>query len=891
MSYEHTFTSTTLEVAIPDTSLDFPSHESIDTWLDRVRLGSVDRNQTFFDEQLYALLIVRIKQPAPEADAPPQHLLAFLAHLQVSFEATYISPVPDVPQDSRVTLASPPRGSSLSKLNPRLSLHPSILPPNTPNPTPAAAEHDRKYVTSEGTILLAGIWGQSSSQDAKEGFTLLWSSEEQLWVAIYSFSLTVSFIRLSVPDPLLCLTVSATLRDKPITTASSKHPLASFFAKLGSQSTLIELDSLASPNGDVQEDSTEAELHGFEEVNLLQGLHAGPTFGTGTAKVTLPSTRLGIVSRQKLFSLAPINLPTPEPPEPSPMTALRTVHPTLRKSFRKTLHTVSGFRVRMRTVFVPYVLLPRRASSTFGAISDDGEDERDKREAGNEERTVVLCIEIENSGESGPHVGFQVEKVDVSVSGDDAEAHLIGWNEASIENAEECRVFPLQIDAHAQYNLLYAVWFLHPPDELKGPMLGRAPNAGTNSDLQRAVAIYVHGKPYEKQYPQSQNGTVDSPCSFLYPTQTFASRWNCILDLGAHDSQNPDLDPPSSANRYPNVLPEPASPFPLSGSRAGGFFSEYSSPSTAPRSGLIAGTQRFSLPNRTVSPPFKTSHRYSDQTPTSSNRSAYVPPSQSFAAAAQFLHSPTTYAPVFSPGFRMDGDFYLEQPPLTPAYPPHSPHQPSPTSQGPITAQGVGMAGPSVETKRERGSGLGLPSSGLPMTPTLGANRGVDLAEQQGLSAEMLQKLENGESVVVSVRLMSPRDQEDLREAEEIDERIYPLSKFTIEVFVFNRSAWTRRFELSCPSFARMKRKERVMSQYGVMEKSENKLGYAGILPVDNRVRIGPLLPSACQTVRMRFLAVTPGVHSIDALTLTDIESGHAMNLRSVMDVVVHEMT
>jgi len=30
----------------------------------------------------------------------------------------------------------------------------------------------------------------------------------------------------------------------------------------------------------------------------------------------------------------------------------------------------------------------------------------------------------------------------------------------------------------------------------------------------------------------------------------------------------------------------------------------------------------------------------------------------------------------------------------------------------------------------------------------------------------------------------------------------------------------------------------------------------------------------------MDFLALTPGVHAIDALTLTDVETGYAMNLR-----------
>jgi hypothetical protein len=43
-----------------------------------------------------------------------------------------------------------------------------------------------------------------------------------------------------------------------------------------------------------------------------------------------------------------------------------------------------------------------------------------------------------------------------------------------------------------------------------------------------------------------------------------------------------------------------------------------------------------------------------------------------------------------------------------------------------------------------------------------------------------------------------------------------------------------------------------------------------------------PLRPTACQSVRMDFLAVLPGVHSIDTLTLTDTESGFSMNLRYV---------
>lgn len=143
--------------------------------------------------------MVRINHPTSgtpaDTDHPPPDLLAFLAHLQVSLEATYISslpaPVPDVPHSSR--LSAPPRTTSLamkhaSRLNPH---HPSILPPSTPNPTPAAADHDRRYVTSEGTLLLASIWGQNMSEDSRESFALLWSDEEQVWVATYQLAFTV----------------------------------------------------------------------------------------------------------------------------------------------------------------------------------------------------------------------------------------------------------------------------------------------------------------------------------------------------------------------------------------------------------------------------------------------------------------------------------------------------------------------------------------------------------------------------------------------------------------------------------------------------------------------------------------------------------------------------
>ena len=152
---------------------------------------------THLDEQLQSMLTFRVEHPTPsspaDADHPPPALLALLAHIQISLEATYISSEPTTTQDSvrNARLSAPPRASQAQNNLLSQPHHPSILPPTTPHPTPSSAEHDRRYVTSEGTLLLAHIWGQDSSEDSLEAFSLLWSDREQLWVAIYRLSFTV----------------------------------------------------------------------------------------------------------------------------------------------------------------------------------------------------------------------------------------------------------------------------------------------------------------------------------------------------------------------------------------------------------------------------------------------------------------------------------------------------------------------------------------------------------------------------------------------------------------------------------------------------------------------------------------------------------------------------
>ncbi|KAG8723130.1 hypothetical protein FRC12_024530 [Ceratobasidium sp. 428] len=108
------------------------------------------------------------------------------------------------------------------------------------------------------------------------------------------------------------------------------------------------------------------------------------------------------------------------------------------------------------------------------------------------------------------------------------------------------------------------------------------------------------------------------------------------------------------------------------------------------------------------------------------------------------------------------------------------------------------------------------------------------------------------------------------------------MDTFSLEVFVFNESEVVRRCEISCPA---RKRWRQETAERSLDEPSGNQ---AGIFPLENHIRIGPLRPGTCQSVRMRFLAVQPGAYTVDTLTLTDTETGFATNLKDVMNVVVH---
>lgn len=619
---------------------------------------------------------------------------------------------------------------------------------------------------------------------------------------------------------------------------------------------------------------------------------------------------MGESVRKQAFGLAVPDWVAPSPLTTTP-TTYRPSHPTLRKAFRKTLRTVSGFRVRMRTVFVPYFMLPKRGKKSakkgrkaLRSAGSDSEDldpldlhEQELLEAGNEEHTVVLCVEVENGGESS--AGFCVENVKVTVGGEGAQTHLIGWGDNGF--LESDLVFPLLLGPHEQYNLLYAVAFTRSPetDEFSLARGRGLPGAPVLQEMQRAVAIIINGKPYEVNRSETTVDAALKPEDLSYPTKTFPSRWNCILDLSPQSTNRLSLGAPGGTQR--EALPTPASPFPGAGqsmSRPGsaavqqGILTKPGTPSSAKAPApVVAGNKRFTmsamdaqvtdsyfdLGKRLTSPvnyrsgtsllnPANQRDTYaqsgfqqtSPSTPTgglsvntlAGTRSSYLPPS---ATMKTFSRTPsTTYGPLSPPlpslpiprshsyGHVQDDSISSQIAdiiPPTPAYPafPSSPPPGTPHWQGPVASLQSGAVGPSVEIRREKGPN----AAGIPPTPgpRVSAAGGFAQMQSQGETLRDVVAADGpGEPVVVSVGLMRDVDGEAVSTG---IGKIYPLDQFTLDIFVFNRSSWTRRFEVSYPDRRKQRREKLYFEGAAGAEGKSTTSDDPGIIPLANRVRIG----------------------------------------------------
>ena len=630
--------------------------------------------------------------------------------------------------------------------------------------------------------------------------------------------------------------MSITLRDKPLLRSPARSAVYRLLEGRTDTNT-GESGPATAPNG-TQAAGWDDKSDSLQEINLLGGLKDAPSFSEAESALDLPTTRIGTFIRRHAYSLPPIKRQNAR--LTSTPSSARSLIPTLRKSYRKTLATVSGFRVRMRTLFVPYVFMS-------GA---------EEREAGNEERSVVLCVEVENSGESG--TGFSVEHVEVTVGGEGATSRLIGWGAGFEENPEKS-IFPLQLGSVEQCNLLYVVSFLHPDaDDLVLSRTGAkaAPTAPAPAfapaDKQRSVAIVVKGRPCEI----SPDKKVLS-----YPTEPFLSRWNCLLDLSSsrqQEMQDYTLDVPLSAQ---DALPTPASPFPAASPKSQGAF-EKAHPISSIQGPAVAGSKRH-----TVAGLVNSKHKGAVSPGLSSRPSSMPYPLQSTYDSPKFtptlpsiavngplaVSQPTTAYPP-SPG---GGSSYLHSPltPAFPAYPPEVQAVPlTPYAQAPYSSYGGGSPGGLVEPHRERQ--FGSVGSTAPITPG-------PRAFGTSFSERLIRLEPYADPVVVSVALLPPvrgnaYDEDGFavvgggkHACLGEEDRIYPLDVFALEIFVFNQSPVTRRFEVGFPDRKRMRAERRSLAaamvagvggdaQHKIVGDAISRLGsQAGIMPLENRIRVG----------------------------------------------------
>lgn len=458
----------------------------------------------------------------------------------------------------------------------------------------------------------------------------------------------------------------------------------------------------------------------------------------------------------------------------------------------------------MRTVFVPYVLFPEARDDVpweSNVLAADGAEEwdRERREAGSDESTVVLCVEIENSGES--EMAFVVESVDVFISGQGAKTTLIKWGDSK-------DIFPLPVASMEQYNLLYAVTFAQPPDADDVNAIGKK-KAG---ELQRAVSITINGKPRE-----------DRDSLVVYPTQTFSSKWNCVLDLGVNININKDLPPDGAYSSNRDALPTPASPFPGRGS-ASTLLATTIHPRDDQKLSAVSGSRQHTIDATTMAsgriPKSPVNYRSStallnpafinerdpQQFMSPTGVGGFALPSVVMQQSQSRPRTPTSGTPPpVAPQFGDDLGL-SSPPPITPAYPsfPNSPGVSTPVSQNPILGS-QSSVGPSMEIRR--GSGARVFGGG-----GAGENIRSAFSEDEG----------DGEPVIVSIGVLPLEKQQSGQDSTK--GQIFPNDKFTLDIFVFNKSSWIRRFEVAYPD-ARTSRRTGGQRM--------------GIIPLENRIRVG----------------------------------------------------
>ncbi|WVR08242.1 hypothetical protein IAU60_005289 [Kwoniella sp. DSM 27419] len=134
---------------------------------------------------------------------------------------------------------------------------------------------------------------------------------------------------------------------------------------------------------------------------------------------------------------------------------------------------------------------------------------------------------------------------------------------------------------------------------------------------------------------------------------------------------------------------------------------------------------------------------------------------------------------------------------------------------------------------------------------------------------------------------------------------VAPMEPFSIEVFVHNQTDQVRRFRLAVPAreagaegkirevWERRRRRRADEPDWGMEDPVlKASLGHhlstaTALIPLENDVRCGPLLPGASLSARLRFLALREGVHKVEGLRFIGVGDNVDYTISPVLDIVV----
>ena len=262
----------------------------------------------FLDECLDLFAIPCLEQPDTtlvDPAHPPSALLAFLAHTQVSYDASYISPdsapPPSAHRQSAVTTTAHGVPQTTKRGRRR-------RPPCASEQIPADdAESDarddgaglqvRARGGREARVEDVGLGGgggsgrQGETGQQRAGCVCAAVGRRGAWgwrvtgcasmsvraetalslpLLIIECFLFVVFLSFAMCDPLLCLTASITVRERPVCATPARAVLAAMLKGAGGLP-----ESQPSPPTQSFNDEIEKSYHGLDEVNLLWGLSSG----------------------------------------------------------------------------------------------------------------------------------------------------------------------------------------------------------------------------------------------------------------------------------------------------------------------------------------------------------------------------------------------------------------------------------------------------------------------------------------------------------------------------------------------------------------------------------------------------------------------------------------